>query len=225
MDLSKGYDEYRNERRAAGTKLLSQAERKARKLAREVGPVRLEWHTSCEQAIEHLVAWKRQQLRQHDYLDVFAQSWLVRLIQKICTIDEPEFSGVLSTLYAGDQPTAIHLGLRGETVFTSWIPTLDYRFAKYSPGLILHVELAKAAAQKNLQRIDLGRGSSALMDSLATGAIPLAIGAVDCRPVRRAMTATWHRLRDFVHASPLRGAPLQAYRRVRNWAAQNASGA
>lgn len=54
--------------------------------------------------------------------------------------------------------------------------------------------------------------------SLGSGSFPVAIGCVDRRPVNRLMRKGWHRLRGFANSSPLAKTPLEAYRRLRNWA-------
>ena len=49
---------------------------------------------------------------------------------------------MFSVLYVADQPAALHLGMCCRGVWHSWFPTYDVAFAKYSPGLLLLLELA-----------------------------------------------------------------------------------
>lgn len=183
MDLSRGYEAYVSERHAAGTSLIRQAERKLRKLTREVGPVRFEYHTSGESEFEKLLEWKSLQLARWNLFDVFKVDWVVALLQEFRRMRSPAFAGVVSALYAGQQLVAVHFGLKSHRNFCAWIPTMNPEFSRYSPGLILHLELAKCAEEKEYDRIDLGRGLNPLKSSLASGAVELAIGSVDTRPV------------------------------------------
>lgn len=217
MDLSNGYDSYQNQRRQAGSFLIKQAERKARKIAKEVGPLHFEMHTANSQAFESLVKWKQEQLIRMRYVDMFRFKWVMQLIELIWQTQNEDFSGVLSALYSGDKLIAVHLGIRSYEVLSSWIPTFDETYGKYSPGLILHVELAKKASEMGIKRIDLGRGYNQMKASLMSGAMPVAIGCVELRRLNRVLWAGWYGARRLVHASPLKGAPLQVYRRLRNW--------
>jgi len=97
----------------------------------------------------------------------------------------------------------------------SWVPAYHAALAKYSPGVVLHLELAKAAAGEGIRRIDLGRGENPMKLGLKSGASPVAIGSVERRPLRAVWTAGWYGARALAHASPLCGAPLRAFRRVR----------
>ncbi len=216
MDLSSGYDAYKKERRAAGSSLITQAERKGRKLAREVGPLRLEWHTDESRVMSQLVDWKREQLKRRSFVDPYGADWVNGLLERICGTTTKQFSGILTALFAGDELIAAHLGMRGDAVLSSWIPAYDHQYARYSPGLVLHIEMAKHAAPIGIERIDLGRGYNDMKAGLASAATPVAVGSIECRPLRRALSAGWFCARNLVHATPLRGAPLRFYRRLKN---------
>jgi CelD/BcsL family acetyltransferase involved in cellulose biosynthesis len=218
MALHKGFDGYLSERREAGSSSVTQAQRKLRKLARDVGPVRLELHTGDGVAFDRLVKWKRAQLRERNYFDMFQLDWVIPLLRRIAdTSDNEDFRGLLSALYAGDELIAVHLGMQSGAVVSSWIPTFDAAFAKYSPGLLLHLELARSLAELGVKRIDLCRGANQLKTSLASGSLPVAVGCVDRRPLKRLLRSGWFRTRSLVYASPLREPSLQLYRRARNW--------
>jgi len=217
LDLSEGYPAYLEQRRAAGCSTMAQAARKARKLEREVGPLRFVTHSTDHTEFQSLVRWKREHVLRTNCLDFFRSAWVINLLELVRTSQTEGFAGLLSALYAGDQLVAVHLGMRSYDVIASWIPTYNPEFAKYSPGVLLHLELAKSAAELGVRRIDLGRGENPMKTSLASGAFPVAIGCVDRRPVNRLLRRGWHRLRDFANSSPLAKTPLAAYRRVRNW--------
>ena len=60
MDLSRGYDAYMTERREAGTREITEASRKRRKLEREVGPVRFVAEGADPHVLADLARWKSQ---------------------------------------------------------------------------------------------------------------------------------------------------------------------
>lgn len=216
MDLSKGFDAYMAERKAAGSSAMSQALRKSRKIERELGPLRFVWHDDDEQLMQSLISLKQQQIRDRNLFDAFRFQWVLDLLEIIRQTQSARFSGLMSALYAGNHMLALHFGLRRERVVSSWYPTFDPQFARYSPGLILHLELARRAAELGVDRIDLGRGENQMKSTLMSGSIPVALGAVDRRLSGRLWTGTWYGLRGCVYASPLSGYPLQTFRRFRN---------
>lgn len=218
MDLRGGYEAYCEQRRAAGSSAIKQAARKQRKLEREVGPVRFVAHTTDEKIWQTLADLKSAQLLKQGYSDMFRLEWIHDLLAELRTVDEPSFGPLLSVLYAGDRMLAVHLALRSPGVVSSWIPTFDSEYSKYSPGLILHLELAEWAARQDVYRIDLCRGENQMKLSLASDAFDVAVGAVDHRFVHRTLTRSYYGLRNLVHASPFSEASMKAVRRIKAFA-------
>ncbi len=215
MDLGRGYDHYCELRRREGPSLISQTARKSRKLAREVGALRFEFHDNRDDVVDALVAWKSAQLQRQVGVDTFRLPWVAPLLRRVAAYRSPHFAGILSTLYAGDTLVAAHLGALSGPEFCSWVPAYNAAYAKYSPGVILQLELAKAAPNEGIQRIDLGRGANRMKLSLMSGSTPLAIGSVDRRPLRGVWAAAWYGLRALAHTSPLGRGPLRVYHRLR----------
>ena len=219
MDLSDGYDAYIEDLRSRGSSSVKRARSKARKIEREVGPLRLEMVDPDPAAFDAVIRWKRQQIADWNCQDIYSEPWVVEMLRAACQTRTDEFSGMVSSLYAGDELIAVLIGTRCRHVLSSWIPTLNPEFKKYSPGVLLHIELARQAVEEGVRRIDLGRGANQMKTSLRSGGIPLALGAVDRRPINRFIRHGWYKTRDLVYATPLRGLPLRFYRRIRNWSA------
>ena len=134
LDLSGGFDAYIAQRRNAGSSAIAQVRRKARKIAREVGPLRFELHTSDEQVWQALLKWKTAQHRQTGVLQVLKYPWVVALLQRLRRTQSEKFSGLLSALYAGNQLAAVHLGLKGSNALHIWFPAYNSRLGRYSVG-------------------------------------------------------------------------------------------
>ena len=217
MDLSRGFDAYKQQRRQAGVREIQKLPRKWRKMEREVGPLRFEPNVPDGKIMDLLIDWKRQQYRRIRSVDHLTPRWTVELLHRIMSRSDEALSGMLSVLYINEQVLGIHFGMRSYDVLHSWVPAYDGNFYKFSPGLQLLLRLAEAAPALGLSRIDLGRGSEPYKQCFKSGATPVAEGSVDLRPVTRIVRRTWLGTRDLVRASPLRGTAQHMVRSARSW--------
>jgi CelD/BcsL family acetyltransferase involved in cellulose biosynthesis len=208
-DVSDGFDAFLARHRAAGAGWVSQVPRKARKLGREVGALRFEVSTADPDVLARLREWKRAQRDRTQTADPLDEPWAERAVERCLATTRPDFAGVLSALYAGDELVAAHLGLRSRSTLHIWFPTYNVAHETYSPGLILLFELVRAAAEQGIHRIDFGKGPERYKTSWMTGEEPLAEGFVDLRPVGSLVTGTVYagrrRLRGTRAASLARG--------------------
>ena len=216
MDLRGGFEAYRKNQHESGRRTLAQAERKAGNIEREIGPLRLVPHTCDQGVFELLMEWKVQQYRRIKAPNFLAPAWTVAILERIRKTQSPAFAGMLSVVYAGDLPAAIHMGMRGGVLHV-WFPAYDPALGKYSPGLILWLEIARAAVALGLRHIDLGRGQERYKASLQSGDWQLAEGSVDCRFVAGSLRRGWLCTRELVRASPLRRPGQAVMRYARNW--------
>jgi CelD/BcsL family acetyltransferase involved in cellulose biosynthesis len=92
-----------------------------------------------------------------------------------------EFAGMLSALYAGGELVAAHMGMRSRTCWHYWYPAFDPRLARYQPGLVLLLEMARHAADLGVTRIDLGAGDEHYKVRLANASDLVARGRVEAR--------------------------------------------
>ena len=222
VDLSAGFDAYCDAKRRAGSRVISQSRRKARKLAREVGPLRFEYHCRDESILARLLSWKTQQHQRTGVLDVFQFDWVKRFLRQVRDTQCGDFRGLMSVLFAGRDPVAVHLGLQSRTVAHLWYPAYDPRWAEYSPGMSLFVELARALADHGIRRIDLGPGPQRYKRSLQNGGVQVAIGTVDRWPAARWTRRGWNGARSFVRQFPLADRiriPASLLFRMRQWLA------
>ncbi|MYS94929.1 GNAT family N-acetyltransferase [Streptomyces sp. SID5464] len=178
IDVEKGYETYESVLRAQSPKFLKTTLAKERRLGRQVGELRFVFDEREPAALRTLMGWKSAQYRRTGRRDRFAQEWITRLVGRLAETRAPECSGTLSVLYAGQRPLAAHFGLRSASVLACWFPAYDPECAKYSPGLVLHLRMAEAAAAEGIGMLDLGRGAAEYKDALKTGELPVYEGAV-----------------------------------------------
>lgn len=187
LDLSHGFAAYLSTRRAQGVRRIGELDRKGRKLAREVGPLHFEAHTRCPRVLESVLRLKSLQCRCTGVPDFFALPWARALAERIAATQTSHFSGRLSALYAGDTLVAAHLGMRAPGAWHWWFPVYEPAYAPYSPGGLLLLRVAQAAADQGHGMLDLGKGDDAYKQSFADCSLPLAEGWVS----RPALTTAW----------------------------------
>ncbi len=205
ISLANGYDGYLAEKKRAKSKTQQSYLRKSRKLAREIGELRFVFHSSDTDVFDQLLKWKSEHLRRIQASNVFENQWAYRVAQELPSIQDDEFKGTLSSLYAGDQLIAAHLGLRNSNTLHWWVTSYNPEFHQYSPGMILLSELIRASAEQGIRKIDLGKGNEAYKLTFQTGAVALCEGAVATTTWQQAYYGAFGRLRKFVRTSPLDG--------------------
>ncbi|WP_368414697.1 GNAT family N-acetyltransferase [Falsiroseomonas sp.] len=225
IDLSAGFEAYLRERREAGrflpdgsSGLPHHALQRARRLERQAGPLRFALHDPDPATLRRLIDWKRQHYRRTGAPDVFARRWTVELLERIHAMQSPSFAGVLSTLSVGRQVIAAHMGMRSRDVLHWWFPSYDIAQARHSPGIILLVELCRAAAQQGIRIIELGPGDEGYKLLMANARIPMAAGHIVARP---SLSASWRGIRHGMEGIAARmplgryaGWPAKLFRRV-----------
>ena len=224
LALSEGYAAYRRSLVAAGSGRFAQLERKSRKLAREVGPLRFEPQTTDSRVLSRVVALKRQQCLRTGVVDFFAFPWTQALVERISEAREPHFAGALSALYAGEELVAAHLGMYSERAWHWWFPVYEHSFAKYSPGALLLLGVAEEAAARGIALLDLGKGDDAYKSSFSNTDTPLAEGCASRRSLGAALRWGRETGERAIRALPL-GEPVRAaLRRLRQWERQRGHG-
>jgi CelD/BcsL family acetyltransferase involved in cellulose biosynthesis len=219
IDLADGYQAWLADRRRAFRHSITALGRKQRKLEREEGAVRFVLDAQDPQALEVLMGWKSAQYRRTGRSDRFARPATVRLVRDLLQTRAPGCVGTLSVLSAAERPVAIHFGLRSAATLACWFPSYDVALAKYSPGLLLHLFMAEAAAAAGLGRLELGKGDEEYKTVLGNRQDTVAEGWVE-RPsavavARRLQHAPRRYATEFVLGRPaLRSTARQLLRRV-----------
>ena len=213
IDLAGGFDAYVAERRAAGSQLIPQVRRKRRKLVREHGEVEFRWNDPDPEAFARLVRWKGAQRRRTGTFDVLQVPWVRAFLESLPRADGGGLTCVLSTLRVAGEIAAVHLGMHTRTALHYWFPSFDPAWERSSPGLILLLHLVEEAAERNLARVDLGKGDERYKSSFASATLSIASGTCDVNPARQRAWDVWHRVRKGLGRSALRPS-LEAPKRL-----------
>lgn len=158
MDLS-GYHCAAARKGASWSRMQATIRRNLRKTERELGPIRFAFHDPSHANFRDHVAMINAQYRQRGVRADFGQGWAGALIDALRNTDEPDFAGVMSTLYAGDRLIAAHFGIRSRDVLHWWFPTFDQSAGHVSPGISLLDACARAAEDHGVSTLDFGSGT------------------------------------------------------------------
>lgn len=191
IDLTDGFDAYYAGIRAKAPRYFRELARKTRKLGREVGDVRVVADSRESNLLSRLVAWKSEQYRRTGCPDNFERAWVVGLLEALMATRTCHASGLLSVLYAGDEPVAIQFGLRSGNLLVGWYTAYDPRFARYSPGVIHIRQMTEQLAAAGIRAISMGKGARKFTKLLKNRDVMVAEGIVTDRSVR----GTLHGLR------------------------------
>jgi CelD/BcsL family acetyltransferase involved in cellulose biosynthesis len=224
IDLSNGFAAYEESIRDQGSHLLKEYRSKIRKIERDLGPIRFESRSTDPTMLDLLLEWKRRQYRKSNLVDVFGPDWTRALLHRILGDDGNDFGGMLSVLWAGDRPLAIHMGMRSAKVWNWWFPRHDESLSKYSPGIVLRLQAAEHAEKIGIERIDLGfGGQDTYKPRLSSGGIDLAVGEIRrpsivnlVRDLRRSSEA-WVRKSPLLPLARVPGRLLTRWERTRRF--------
>lgn len=219
LDLSRGFEAWVAERRASGSNRIPQTRRKTRKLEREHGPLRFEPEVSDPDVLDRVIAWKSEQCRRTGVSDFFALDWTVDLVRRIHRTRTGDFAGVLSALWVGDRLAAAHMGMRSRRTCHWWFPVYEHDLARYSPGSVLLLELARWSAEQGLDTLELGKGDDAYKQGMLSGNVPVAEGCV----TRPSVVALGRRVRRTAEALVRRSGLAPRVRFLLRWSRRTGS--
>jgi len=202
VDLSRGYDSYYQKHLQLSRRELPVARQKLRKAVRELGPMEFTLQSSGK-LLNQLIEWKLTQCRLASRYSVLSECWAQQLIHRLMCHRDEGFSAVLSTLSFGGQPAAALFSLRSFDTLHCCITAYDPKFAPYSPGMQLMLQVVQSAASDGVTRLDLGRGTERYKQRLANQMQMVGEGCADLNPLAATL---WHanlRLRHRLRTSAL----------------------
>lgn len=149
--------------RTQDKKLVSDTERRERKLVAEHGALEFQMQSTTPlQDLELLITLKNAQYQRtgHDG-GALLNPANVRLLHRLLSSTDPDCLPRLSVLRCGGQLVAAHFGLQCGPLLHYWFPVYDKRFAAFSPGRILYRHILLGARAHGISCIDRGEGDSA----------------------------------------------------------------
>jgi CelD/BcsL family acetyltransferase involved in cellulose biosynthesis len=152
---------------------------KLHKLEREFGKVGVELESGKHEMLRLCLKLKSLQYRQSGLFDLFNVPWIERLVELIAAQHDSNFRGVTSVLYAGGRPIALHFGMCSQKVWHYWFPAYEREFSRYSPGILLLLEMISGAHKLGVSEIDFGKGEADYKQQLANKTVPLIEGSVE----------------------------------------------
>lgn len=203
LDLSRGFAAYKAGRIEAGSRRVGDLDRRARKLAREVGPLRFSAHVQERAVFDTVLRLKSLQCQRTGVHDFFALAWTRAVVERIWQTALPHFAGRLSALYAGDTLVGAHLGMRSPDTWHWWFPVYEHACSNCSPGAQLLMQVAQAAADQGRTLLDLGQGDDAYKQSFADCSLSIAEGWVKRPALVTAAQATRRATTTWLRQSPL----------------------
>jgi CelD/BcsL family acetyltransferase involved in cellulose biosynthesis len=191
IDVAAGFAAYYANLQMRVPRFCRELARKARKIEREVGELRIVADSRDVSALHTLLAWKSDQYRRTGCVDSFGRPWMADLLEALLAHRSDDTGGLLSVLYAGDQPVAAQFGLRTGNLLVGWHTGYDVRFARYSPGFIHLMQMAEQLAAAGLDAIYMGKGALRYAKHLKSYDVFVAEGVVN----RRSALGTAHGIR------------------------------
>jgi len=176
IEVADGFEAYKERRMQMGGSELKTVQRKFRKLKNEHEGYRfIELDLSLDR-LDQVFALKSAQCRETGAYDYFSMPWTRAFVRHLLGIRTPNFSGVLSSIMLGERCVAVHFGIRSDKVWHWWFPCYDKSFGRYSPGLILLMEIIQSASDSALCHVDLGKDQVRYKQNLMTGSVAVASG-------------------------------------------------
>lgn len=220
IDVEAGYEAYEAERRAAGTSVLKDCDKKRRKAEREIGPAVFQAFSRSTADFDKLLEWKRAQLKATGQTDIFETGWTRELMAEMFASRDPDFGGVMFTLHFGDRLAAAHLHLRGRRTIHGWIIAHDPEFERYSPGLLLFQSILRWMDDTPYRRLDLGPGDYRFKRDLANHGQWVThgfVGAPSPATLTRAVAYGVRRVAEALPLGQISELPGKAMRRMDQW--------
>ena len=206
LDLSQGFEAYKERRFEMGGRELKETLRKARKADRETGGLRLVASERDPRVLDVLLEWKASQLRALRLRNPIAStSWGPRLLRLLFERREESFGSALTALYLGDRLAAVSMGVRAGRILHGWVTAYEPELHRYSPGRLLLVELARQAEELGIERIEMGVGEEPYKHRFHTGSTAVATGSVHQLPILEALHRPWIRVREWAKVQSFAG--------------------
>jgi len=204
VDLTGGYDDYVQQRKAAGTLVFPKTERHERILKNKHAELQFVFHCQDVELLNWMIRHKRNQYSRTGEVDVLGFPWTSALLRRLLENPSQDLQVVLAGLYVGGETIAAHYGLRSRGVLHSWFPAYAPAWSHFRPGMILLLNILRNCSSQGVNRFDFGKGPEAYKYRFANGVTMLGEGCVDINTTRRKIRASWMWTKNWIKQTPLR---------------------
>ncbi len=156
--LRDSFKDYAEEMRKGGSKTLTKVGRLRRKLERECGELVFRVADDRDEALEAMIALKREQFQRTNQTDIFARKWVEDVMRQTHSSKADDCRGVLFTLEADGKLVGANYCLASGGNYHGWFMAHDRAFDAYSPGKVIFVDMIEALHQLGARELDLGSG-------------------------------------------------------------------
>jgi len=218
IEVAEGFEAYKERRIQMGGSELKTIQRRTRRLKKEHEEYRFIEFDMDADRLDQVFALKSAQCRETGAYDYFSLPWTREFVRRLHAIRTPNFSGVLSSILVDERCVAVHFGIRSDKVWHWWFPCYDSTFGRYSPGLILLMEIIQSAANSGLSHVDLGKDLVRYKRNLMTGSVAVSSGEVSRPSILNSAVGALHWLEHREHdpyLRPLLRLPLGIIRRAK----------
>ena len=203
LDLSEGWEAYRKWAFKNSSTIKRQGQ-KTRGLGREIGEVRFEFESEDPVLLERLIELKRTRYQNSNTFDILGVPWASELLREIHRIREPNFRGVLSVLWAGDELIGCHFGMLTDGILHYWFPVYDPKYHRYSPGTEMLMRSAECACNLGIKKLDLGYGDDDYKFKFCNAHEPVAFGLANFNSFSRMIAKQRYTFRNQLKQIPMK---------------------
>jgi Acetyltransferase (GNAT) domain len=133
---------------ARAPRVGADSRRRLRRIERELGDITLSIGDADDAAVDACIAWKVDQFRGAARLYRDARhATFIRALRDLGVAE-------VATLRVGDRTIAVHVGLRHEGRFSSWVPAYDAACGAYAPGRLLLEHLLQTSFERGDTEFD-----------------------------------------------------------------------
>jgi CelD/BcsL family acetyltransferase involved in cellulose biosynthesis len=216
-DLSRGYNAYIADLKAAGSSSPKNVATRRRKVERELGSITTSAFVPDPEGLETLIRWKREQMKRTRQPDLFAVGWVDRLVRRIADGPLHDLEPAFVAVRIDDRIVATHLGLRRGKALHNWLIAHDASLNAYSPGVMLWFDQLERAAAAGITEVDYGCGEYAYKRLSSNRSRTVGHGFIGRPGLATAVRSLQFALRDVIERAPaeaIAALPGKAMRRV-----------
>lgn len=168
IDAANGYEAWYQDGMKRHKKYFNWLRRKRQRIESDLGPIEFDFGGGGPEVLRKVVEWKSAQYRRSGWPDPFAKPWVRELVARLAASDEPDCTGVCSSLRVGDHLLAVDFSLRSTSVYGGWFVTYNVAYGQFSPGAVRWLYTVQACAERAVATIDLGCGDEEYKQKLAS---------------------------------------------------------